>query len=69
MQHENDEIDGNDVFDVPSFCKAHKVSRALFYQLLRDGRGPRTYTIGRRRYITREAAATWRTEMEMQGAA
>lgn len=53
-----------DVFDIPSFCSAHKISRSLFYKLLKEGAGPRLMKLGRRTLITLEAAADWRREME-----
>jgi len=43
-------------FTVPEFCDAHRISRALFYIMLRDGRGPRLIKAGRRTLISAEAA-------------
>lgn len=51
-------------FTVHEFCSAHRISRALFYILLRDGRGPRLLKAGRRTLVTADAAADWRREME-----
>ena len=47
-------------FTVAQFCRFHHISRACFYDLLREGRGPRTMKVGRRRLISREAAKEWR---------
>jgi hypothetical protein len=47
------------VYTIESFCLAHRISRAQLYVLLRRGEGPTTYTIGRRRYISFDAAAAW----------
>lgn len=51
-------------FTVPQFCDAHGISRALFYILQRDGRGPRIMKCGRRTLIARESAEAWRRQME-----
>lgn len=51
-------------FTVPEFCEAHRISRALFYILVRDGSGPRVLKAGRRTLITVDAAAEWRRRME-----
>ena len=51
-------------FSVPEFCEARRISRALFYLMLRDNRGPRLMKAGRRTLISREAAESWRREME-----
>jgi hypothetical protein len=56
------------VFTVPEFCEAHGISRALFYILQREGRGPRVMKCGRRTLIAREAAEAWRRQMEQTGA-
>jgi len=51
-------------FTVLEFCSAHRISRALFYILLRNGRGPRLLKAGRRTLVTADAAADWRRRME-----
>jgi len=55
-------------FSVPEFCSAHRISRALFYIMLREGRGPRVLKARRRTLITAEAAADWRRRMESASA-
>jgi len=57
------------VYTVDQFCEAHGISHVTFYKLLQNGNAPKTFKIGRRRLITREAATAWRAEMETQGAA
>lgn len=52
-------------FTVPEFCSAHRISRALLYIMLRDGRGPRIIKAGRRTLISCEAADEWRRRMEV----
>jgi len=56
-------------FTVLEFCETHRISRALFYILQREGRGPRVMKAGRRTLVSREAAADWRSRMESQEAA
>jgi hypothetical protein len=51
-------------FTVREFCWAHRISRALFYLMMREGRGPRVMKARRRTLITAEAAAEWRQRME-----
>ncbi|UXC37100.1 hypothetical protein [Cupriavidus gilardii] len=52
-------------FTVPEFCEAHgRMSRSLFYTLVKEGKGPRLMKIGRRTLISQEAAADWRRAME-----
>jgi hypothetical protein len=51
-------------FTVPQFCSAHGISRALFYILQREHRGPRVMKCGRRTLIARESAEAWRRQME-----
>ena len=49
---------------VAEFCRQHGISRGLFYNLLRDGQGPRIMKAGRRTLISEEAAGEWRRRME-----
>ena len=51
-------------FSVGEFCTAHRISRAFFYLMLKDGRAPRTFKLGRRTLISSEAAAAWLRRME-----
>ena len=55
-------------FTVPEFCAAHRISRASFYVMARDGRGPRIFKAGRGTLISREAADEWRRRMETEAA-
>ncbi len=52
------------IYSVTEFCREHGISRGLFYQLLKEGRGPRVIKAGRRTLISREAAEEWRRRME-----
>lgn len=51
-------------FSVDQFCKAHNISRAKFYQMLKNGTGPLIMKIGKRTLISNEAAQKWRAEIE-----
>lgn len=53
-------------FDVPMFCLAHNVSRALLQRSWAEGWGPRFFKAGPRLLISKEAAAKWRLEMEQR---
>ena len=55
-------------FTVAEFCEAHRISRALFYLLLRENNGPRLLKAGRRTLVTVDAAAEWRQKMEAASA-
>lgn len=52
---------------IKSFCAEYKVSHSQFYELVKAGLGPRMYYIGRRGFISDEAAAQWQREMEARG--
>ena len=49
---------------IDSFCHRNGISRAMFYKLLKAGKGPRIMKIGSRTLISAEAAADWRRSME-----
>ena len=49
---------------VAQFCADHSISRTHFYQLIKDGKGPRLMRLGRRVLVSDEAAADWRRDME-----
>jgi hypothetical protein len=55
------------IFSVSDFCREHGISRGLFYNLVREGRGPQVIKAGRRTLISHEAAEQWRREMEEAG--
>lgn len=56
------------VYTVATFCAAHSISRTHLYMLDKAGRGPRRMKVGRRVLISAEAAAEWRTSMEVRTA-
>lgn len=49
---------------VDDFCKSHSISKAFFYNLVKDGKGPRLMKVGRRTLVSAEAAKEWRQRME-----
>lgn len=53
---------------IPKFCDSHHISRTHFYELVKQGRGPRLMKVGRRTLISQEAAADWRRRMEAETA-
>lgn len=58
-----------DVYTVPEFAFAHRISPAFVYKLWAQGRGPEYIKVGARRLITKEAAARWRAQQEQAPAA
>jgi hypothetical protein len=57
-------LQSKSVYTVIDFCNQHRISRSLFYKLLRNGQGPRIMKVGKRTLITNEAAETWRRSNE-----
>ena len=53
-------------FSIQSFCKAHSISRAMFYKLLNQGKAPRLFRVGIKPMISIESAAEWRARMEAE---
>lgn len=58
-----------EAFTVEAFCKVHSISKGAFYKLKKIGRTPKLYYIGRKPYISREAAKEWRELMQSEHAA
>ena len=51
-------------WSVDEFCSLNSISRGTFYNLLRDGAGPKIMKVGTRTLVSAEAAAEWRRQME-----
>lgn len=51
-------------YTVDGFCEAHQIGRSYFNALRNQGLGPVVYKLGRRIFISGEAAAAWRRRME-----
>jgi hypothetical protein len=59
---QHDPSDEVDAFSVAEFCSRHRISVQLFYK--NRGQMPRTFNVGTRVLISKEAAARWRAERE-----
>jgi hypothetical protein len=57
-----DVADDADAFTVNEFCARHRISVQLFYKNRKQM--PRTFNVGARVLISKEAAAAWRRERE-----
>lgn len=57
-----DVADDPDAFSVNEFCGRHRISVQLFYKNRKQM--PRTFNVGTRVLISKEAAAAWRRERE-----
>ena len=57
-----DIADDADAFTVNEFCACHRISVQLFYKNRKQM--PRTFNVGTRVLISKEAAAAWRRERE-----
>jgi len=53
---------------VDEFCKAHGISRATFYELIKVGKGPATFKLGRLTRVSVEAERLWREALESRRA-
>ena len=51
-----------DAYSVDEFCARHRISPQLFYKNRKQM--PRTFNVGTRVLISKEAAAAWRRERE-----
>lgn len=54
---------------ISEFCEREKICRATFYNLLRQGKGPRLMRVGSRSRISAEARVEWQREREAEFAA
>lgn len=59
----------NSSFTIREWCALRKVSRSKFYELDRDGKGPRTHNAGVKRLISPQADQDWIREREAEAAA
>jgi hypothetical protein len=51
-------------YSIKTFCRAHHISTAFYFELKLKGLGPREMRIGTRVLITHEAAADWRRKYD-----
>jgi hypothetical protein len=68
-----DDSDGASVerasYSIKEFCRAYRISEALYFKMKREGKGPRELHVGGRVIISIEAAANWQREREAETAA
>lgn len=56
-------------YAIREFCRSARISASFFYRLCREGQGPTTFKVGRRRYVSVEAARAWLERREQLTAA
>ena len=49
---------------VEAWCRTYGIGKNSFYKMLRQGNGPATIKIGRRRIISNEASTAWQRSQE-----
>src|SRR5215831_10383374 len=49
-------------YTIPEWCRKRRISRGLFYEMLKLGIAPRTMKLKKRRTISPEADAEWQTQ-------
>jgi predicted DNA-binding transcriptional regulator AlpA len=57
-----------EAYTIDEFCRSHGFSRAHYFNMQKDGQGPRVMRLGSRVLISREAAADWRVSREAAAA-
>jgi hypothetical protein len=53
-------------YTIDEFCKAERISRAMYYKLSRMGKAPRSFNVGTAIRISPEARRAWRAEREAE---
>ena len=57
-------------FTITEFCDAHRISRKLYYEIRKEGRGPlemhTSNKLGGKVLITKEEAARWRAQRDAE---
>ncbi|MBO0715834.1 MAG: hypothetical protein J2P55_00665 [Rhizobiales bacterium] len=51
-------------YTIAEFCKAYRLSPAMFYKLRANGEGPDVMKVGSRTLISIEAATRWHRDRE-----
>jgi excisionase family DNA binding protein len=46
-------------FSIKDFCERQGIGRTFFYKLLKQGKAPRTFSVGSCRRISEEAEREW----------
>lgn len=52
------------IYSVREVCGLFGISRALFYKLRQEGRGPAVIKLGKRTLISNEALQAWQRSLE-----
>ena len=60
-----DAAENADAYSIEEFCARHRISVQLYYKNRKQM--PRTFNVGARRLISKEAAAAWRRKREQEG--
>jgi hypothetical protein len=55
-------------FSFDAWCQRRGISRSKGYELLRSGNGPRTYLVGKLRFVSDAADREWVAEQEARPA-
>jgi predicted DNA-binding transcriptional regulator AlpA len=53
-------------YTMAEWAAVRRISKSMLYKLLREGRGPRTYYVGTRRFGSAEADAEWARQCEAE---
>jgi len=53
-------------YTISDFCRSEQISRAFFYKLQREGKGPRTFNLGAMVRISADAIREWRQAREAE---
>jgi predicted DNA-binding transcriptional regulator AlpA len=64
LTRDGDKVMSGPAFDIDEFCQRNHISRGTFYNLRKQGNGPRVMKVGGRTIITPEAEDDWRRNME-----
>jgi len=54
------------VYSIAEYCRLEKISRALLNKEWAEGRGPRSFKRGSRRFITAKARDDYRRKLERE---
>lgn len=57
-------IEEKNVYTILEFCHAYSMSKPFFYKLIKMNQAPKIMRIGKRVYISKEAALEWQRKME-----
>ena len=60
--------DEADAFSLTKFCRRHGISVQMYYKLANQGLAPKTFNVGTRVLVSKEAAADWRRVREAASA-